>query len=42
MFGLFYENGPLRIAQGPGGDDEFKISAAAESWADDYNVIYLD
>lgn len=41
MLGLFMENGPLRITKGSGADD-YKISAADQSWADDYNVIYLD
>ena len=35
MMGTFLENGPLRVS----GD---KIKAAEQSWADDYNMIYLD
>jgi len=42
MFGLFIENGPLRISQTGDGPDDFKLTAADRTWADDYNVIYLD
>jgi carboxypeptidase C (cathepsin A) len=39
MFGLFYENGPLRVEQN---GDEFKLTGASRSWADDYNIVFLD
>ena len=35
MMGTFLENGPLRVSDG-------KILPANQSWADDYNMIYLD
>lgn len=41
MFGLFLENGPLRVTKGSG-EDDFKISAAEQAWTDDYNVIFVD
>lgn len=41
MFGLFLENGPLRIQKGEGLDD-FKLSPASQAWTDDYHVIFLD
>jgi carboxypeptidase C (cathepsin A) len=42
MWGLFMEVGPLRVTQGTGGDDDFKINPAASAWTDDYNVVFLD
>ena len=44
MFGLFLENGPLRVTRNGTGDDDFEIKMTEESWAriNDYNVIYLD
>ena len=36
MFGLFVENGPLRVEEGP------KIVKADKSWADKYHMVYLD
>jgi len=41
MFGLFLENGPLRVIQ-VGGETEFEIMAAENSWADTYHIIFLD
>lgn len=41
MFGLFLENGPLRVTKGDG-DAAFKLSPAEHAWTDDYNVIFLD
>jgi cathepsin A (carboxypeptidase C) len=41
MFGLFLENGPLKVTQGKGLDD-FKISPADKAWTDDYHVIFVD
>jgi len=41
MFGLFLENGPLRISKGPG-DDDWMLSPADKAWTDDYNIIFLD
>ena len=42
MFGLFLENGPLRVVQtGPGGND-FELRPAEAAWTDTYNVIFLD
>ena len=47
MMGLFLESGPLRITRNgtkPGRHDynDFEINPADKSWADDYNMIYLD
>ena len=39
MFGLFLENGPLRVVQN---GNDFTVSRADKSWADDYHVIYID
>mmetsp|Transcript_567 Transcript_567/g.633 ORF Transcript_567/g.633 Transcript_567/m.633 type:complete len:185 (+) Transcript_567:128-682(+) len=39
MFGLFLENGPLRAEKD---GDDFKITPADKSWADDYHVLFLD
>jgi vitellogenic carboxypeptidase-like protein len=39
MFGLFLENGPLRVAQN---GNDFTVSRAERAWADDYHVIYID
>ena len=42
MFGLFLENGPLRIeVTGPGLDDR-KLLPAEFAWTDTYNVIFVD
>ena len=42
MFGLFLENGPLRIVETGNATNEFEIRAAEEAWTDTYNVLYLD
>jgi len=42
MFGLFVENGPLRIWQDPKDDDTFRVHAAKHAWTDSYNVVYID
>ena len=42
MFGLFLENGPLRVSRTGGGADDFELKAAQNSWADTYNMIFLD
>ena len=40
MFGLFLENGPLRVVESD--VNEFSLHAAEASWADDYNLLFLD
>ena len=42
MFGLFLENGPLRVRRNGTGPDDFVLSAADASWADDYSVVFID
>jgi len=42
MDGLFLENGPLRVARNGTGSEDFVLTAAPESWADDYDVLYVD
>ena len=42
MFGLFLENGPLRIEVTGTETDDILLKAAENSWADTYNIIYLD
>jgi hypothetical protein len=42
MFGLFLENGPLRVERTGPGEDQFVLKPAEKSWADDYNLIFLD
>jgi carboxypeptidase C (cathepsin A) len=42
LFGLFVENGPLRVTMGGGGDQDFLLSPAEKAWTDSYNVIWLD
>jgi len=42
MFGLFLENGPLRVHRNGTGPDDFVLSAADASWADDYSVVFID
>lgn len=42
MFGLFLENGPLRVRRNGTGPDDFVMTAADASWADQYNIIFLD
>jgi carboxypeptidase C (cathepsin A) len=42
MFGLFLENGPLRVERfGPNLDD-LRLKPAVNSWADTYNIVFLD
>ena len=41
MFGLFLENGPLRVTKGESAES-FKLSAAENAWTDYYNVVFLD
>lgn len=38
---MFYENGPLNVTKGTAGVDDYKIFPK-RSWADDYNIAYLD
>ena len=40
--GLFLENGPLRVTRTGDGPEAFSLHAAEHSWADSYNVIFLD
>ena len=42
MFGLFMESGPLRVRRIGKGDDDFELHAADNSWADDYNLVFVD
>ena len=42
MTGTFLENGPLRVTSTGSGMDDFSLHAAEKSWADDYNIIFLD
>lgn len=42
MFGLFLENGPLRVNVTGSGPDDFEIYPATQAWTDSYNVIFLD
>lgn len=42
MFGLFLENGPMRVTMGPNGPDDFQLLPADKAWTDSYNVIFLD
>ena len=42
MFGLFLENGPLKVTRTGPGDDDFELRAAQNSWADTYNMVFLD
>lgn len=42
MFGLFIENGPLRVVQTGTTLDDFEIKKADKAWTDDYHVVYLD
>ena len=42
MFGLFLENGPLRLnVTGPEPDD-IELYPAEDAWTDHFNMIYLD
>lgn len=42
MFGLFLENGPLRINRVGEGQDDLELVAADKAWTDDYHVIFID
>lgn len=42
MFGLFLENGPLRVHRNGTGPDDFVLKAAESSWADKYNLMFID
>lgn len=43
MFGLFLENGPLRVTRNGTGVDDFQINLnAGGSWNDIADVIFLD
>jgi carboxypeptidase C (cathepsin A) len=42
MFGLFIENGPLRVIRNGTTMDDFQIIAAERAWTDNYNVLYID
>jgi len=42
MFGLFLENGPMRVFQTGTTMDDFEIRKAEKAWTDDYHVLYLD
>lgn len=43
MFGLFLENGPLRINKTGKSDSDYKIYLNPEgSWLDSVNIVYLD
>ena len=42
MFGLFLENGPLRVDHFGPGDDDYQFNPAEKAWTDDYHVIFLD
>jgi len=43
MFGLFLENGPLRVSKTGPGMDAFKLGLApGGSWADQADVLYVD
>jgi len=39
MFGLFVENGPLRVIMD---GDDYKLLPAEQAWTDSYSVIFLD
>ena len=39
MFGVFLENGPLRVH---GDAENLSLTAAAEAWSDHYNLIFID
>lgn len=43
MFGLFIENGPLRVSKTGAGATDFKVTLNPEgSWVDQANIIFLD
>jgi carboxypeptidase C (cathepsin A) len=45
MFGLFTENGPLRVARNGTTDNDFVVSLPRDqygSWVDEADVLFLD
>ena len=42
MFGLFVENGPLRVKRTGLGGDDFELYAANKACSDDYHIIFID
>jgi carboxypeptidase C (cathepsin A) len=42
MFGLFVENGPLRVKRTGSGNDDFELYAANKAWSDNYHIIFID
>lgn len=42
MFGLFLENGPLRVERNGTGPDDFVLKAADGAWTDKYSVVFID
>jgi len=42
LLGLFEENGPLMVERNGTGDNDFVLKARKNSWADDYNLVYVD
>ena len=42
MFGLFGENGPLRVSRTGSGPDDLSLHAADGSWADSYSIVFVD
>lgn len=42
MFGLFLENGPLRVERNGTGGNDFVLKAADASWADKYHIVFID
>jgi carboxypeptidase C (cathepsin A) len=42
MFGLFLENGPLRVERTGLKIDDLVLKPAVNSWADSYNVVFVD
>ena len=42
MFGLFLENGPLRVTRNGTGSNDFVLKAADASWADTYSIVFID
>ena len=43
MFGLFYENGPFRVNRTGSGKDDYVLYAPSYgSWADQYDIVFID
>jgi len=43
MFGLFLENGPLRITKGDKGDDDWTLGLSKDgSWGDLGDIVFID